>query len=52
MITYFGSLCETDSTDTGEVARSARRGALAAKRTEGEKATADAIMGQALFPTR
>ena len=31
-----GSLCETDSPDTGEVARSARRGALSAKLTEGE----------------
>ena len=31
-----GSLCETDSPDTGEVARSARGGALSAKLTEGE----------------
>ena len=29
-----GSLCETDSPDTGEVARSARGGALSAKLTE------------------
>ena len=34
--TLKGSLCETDSPDTGEVARSARRGALSAKLTEGE----------------
>ena len=31
-----GSLCETDSPDTGAVARSARGGALSAKLTEGE----------------
>ena len=31
-----GSLCETDSPATGEVARSARGGALSAKLTEGE----------------
>ncbi len=31
-----GSLCETDSPDTGEVARSARGGALSAKLTGGE----------------
>ena len=30
-----GSLCETDSPDTGEVARSARGGALSAKLTGG-----------------
>ena len=30
-----GALCETDSPDTGEVARSARRGTLAPKVTEG-----------------
>ena len=31
-----GFLCETDSADTGEVARSARGGVLSAKLTEGE----------------
>ena len=31
-----GPLCETDTPDTGEVARSARGGALSAKLTEGE----------------
>ena len=32
-----GSLCETDSPDTGEVVQSTRGGALSAQRTEGEK---------------
>ena len=34
-----GSLCETDSPDTGEVALRARGGALSAKLTEGETAS-------------
>ncbi len=33
---FKGSLCETDSPDTGEVVRSTRGGALSAKLTEGE----------------
>ena len=47
-----GSLCETDSPDTGEVARSARRGALSAKLTEGETNKLAPVKSQALSPTR
>ena len=46
-----GSLCETDSPDTGEVARSARGGALSAKLTEGERNKSAAAKFQALSPT-
>ena len=46
-----GSLCETDSPDTGEVARSARRGALSAKLTEGETNKLAPVKSQALSPT-
>ena len=47
-----GSLCETDSPDTGEVARSARRGALSAKLTEGETNKLAPVKSKALSPTR
>ena len=45
-----GSLCETDSPDTGEVARSARRGALSAKLTEGETNKLAPVKSKALSP--
>ena len=44
----FGSLWETDSPGTGEVAHSARRGALSAKLTEGESLIIVQSFGQRL----
>ena len=47
-----GSLCETDSPDTGEVARSARGGARSPKVTEGETNKLAPTESKDLSPTR